>query len=287
MRRWRCSPSTRSTCSRCCRWASCGSPPPGCVRSTGLAQPLAEAFGLLDSLGNPVLWSLPLHWAGVHAGHPGQFTGGGRPARPGADGGRRPQRLRQGAGHRGPHLAAGAGQPRRRRRGHRRGAVVGPVRAHLGCHPAGRPGRAAHARRPGVGRHAAVGPRPQADDSGRRGTGRRARHRGRRTPRPGVTTGRPRGCPTANARSPSCLLLGMPYRDIGSQLFISAKTVEHHVARIRRGSGAESRSEMLSMLRAMLARPHADLRVRTAFDSGALSAGMSTMSRHRAQVTGQ
>ena len=49
------------------------------------------------------------------------------------------------------------------------------------------------------------------------------------------------------------LLLGMPYREIGSQLFISAKTVEHHVARIRRRLGAESRSEMLSMLRAMLA----------------------------------
>ena len=47
------------------------------------------------------------------------------------------------------------------------------------------------------------------------------------------------------------LLLGMPYRDIGAQLFISAKTVEHHVARIRRRLGAESRSEMLSMLRAM------------------------------------
>jgi DNA-binding CsgD family transcriptional regulator len=49
------------------------------------------------------------------------------------------------------------------------------------------------------------------------------------------------------------LLLGMPYRDIGAQLFISAKTVEHHVARIRRRLGAESRSEMLSMLRALLA----------------------------------
>jgi DNA-binding CsgD family transcriptional regulator len=49
------------------------------------------------------------------------------------------------------------------------------------------------------------------------------------------------------------LLLGLPYRDIGSQLFISAKTVEHHVARIRRRLGAESRSEMLSTLRAMLA----------------------------------
>lgn len=48
------------------------------------------------------------------------------------------------------------------------------------------------------------------------------------------------------------LLLGMPYRDIGGQLFISAKTVEHHVARIRRRLGAGSRSEMLSMLRAIL-----------------------------------
>ncbi|AMC71406.1 transcriptional regulator [Mycobacterium tuberculosis] len=46
----------------------------------------------------------------------------------------------------------------------------------------------------------------------------------------------------------------MPYRDIGARLFISAKTVEHHVARIRQRLGAGSRSEMLSMLRAMLAR---------------------------------
>lgn len=51
------------------------------------------------------------------------------------------------------------------------------------------------------------------------------------------------------------LLQGMPYRDIGAQLFISAKTVEHHVARIRRRLGAESRSEMLSMLRAQLGSP--------------------------------
>lgn len=49
------------------------------------------------------------------------------------------------------------------------------------------------------------------------------------------------------------LLLGMPYRGIGARLFISAKTVEHHVARIRQRLGAGSRSEMLSMLRAMLA----------------------------------
>jgi DNA-binding CsgD family transcriptional regulator len=48
------------------------------------------------------------------------------------------------------------------------------------------------------------------------------------------------------------VLLGMPYKGIGEQLLISPKTVEHHVARIRRRIGAESRSEMLSMLRAML-----------------------------------
>lgn len=54
------------------------------------------------------------------------------------------------------------------------------------------------------------------------------------------------------------LLLGMPYRDIGAQLFISAKTVEHHVARIRRRLGAGSRSELLSILRTTLARDRGD-----------------------------
>ncbi len=64
--------------------------------------------------------------------------------------------------------------------------------------------------------------------------------------------------PTATALSgrerevAELVLRGMPYRDIGAQLFISAKTVEHHVARIRRRLGAQSRSEMLSMLRAIL-----------------------------------
>ncbi|TXL57707.1 helix-turn-helix transcriptional regulator [Aeromicrobium terrae] len=44
---------------------------------------------------------------------------------------------------------------------------------------------------------------------------------------------------------------GMSYRDIGEKLFISPKTVEHHVARIRRRLGADSRSEMLEVLRSL------------------------------------
>ncbi|GAA5045267.1 LuxR C-terminal-related transcriptional regulator [Nocardia callitridis] len=47
------------------------------------------------------------------------------------------------------------------------------------------------------------------------------------------------------------VLLGLTYREIGARLYISAKTVEHHVARIRRRLGARSRAELLSMLRAM------------------------------------
>lgn len=66
-------------------------------------------------------------------------------------------------------------------------------------------------------------------------------------PRPAVTA------LTEREREVAELLVrGVPYRDIGMQLFISPKTVEHHVARIRRRLGAQSRSEMLSMLRAIL-----------------------------------
>ncbi len=42
---------------------------------------------------------------------------------------------------------------------------------------------------------------------------------------------------------------GRTYKAIGSQLFISAKTVEHHVARLRQRLGASSRAELLAMIR--------------------------------------
>ncbi|MHC3003145.1 LuxR family transcriptional regulator [Gordonia sp. GN26] len=46
------------------------------------------------------------------------------------------------------------------------------------------------------------------------------------------------------------LLQGFTYREIGARLFISAKTVEHHVSRIRRRMDAGSRSELMAALRA-------------------------------------
>ena len=45
---------------------------------------------------------------------------------------------------------------------------------------------------------------------------------------------------------------GRTQKEIGETLFISAKTVEHHVARIRQRLGAGSRGELLAELRRIL-----------------------------------
>jgi DNA-binding CsgD family transcriptional regulator len=48
------------------------------------------------------------------------------------------------------------------------------------------------------------------------------------------------------------LVTGLTYKEIGERLFISAKTVEHHVARMRQRLGAGSRGELFSQLRVAL-----------------------------------
>jgi DNA-binding CsgD family transcriptional regulator len=42
---------------------------------------------------------------------------------------------------------------------------------------------------------------------------------------------------------------GLTYKQVGDRLFISAKTVEHHVARMRQRLGCSSRAELLEQLR--------------------------------------
>jgi DNA-binding CsgD family transcriptional regulator len=46
---------------------------------------------------------------------------------------------------------------------------------------------------------------------------------------------------------------GQTYREIGGRLFISAKTVEHHVSRMRQRLGVTNRSDLLARLRAEIA----------------------------------
>jgi DNA-binding NarL/FixJ family response regulator len=50
------------------------------------------------------------------------------------------------------------------------------------------------------------------------------------------------------------VLDGLTYREVGDRLFISAKTVEHHVARMRQRLGATNRRELLAQLRLLLGR---------------------------------
>ncbi|MFC3504199.1 LuxR C-terminal-related transcriptional regulator [Micromonospora krabiensis] len=49
------------------------------------------------------------------------------------------------------------------------------------------------------------------------------------------------------------VLAGLTYREIGDRLFISAKTVEHHVARMRSRLNCANRAELLALLRTIVA----------------------------------
>jgi DNA-binding CsgD family transcriptional regulator len=222
-----------------------------------LQHTLTEAFALLESLGNPVLWSVPLHWAGVHAGILASSPEAVAP---------HGQALTAASRQEGAHSAfakalALAGRTWLRvlanhvdidevtaaaRELSQFGLTWDATRlasqAALQT-PDGRVSGAMLQLARDLKQSAVIDETPGLESV--------------TTGADGVRTGPSR--PTSSRLSDrerevaELLLLGMPYRDIGSQLFISAKTVEHHVARIRRRLGAESRSEMLSMLRAMLA----------------------------------
>jgi DNA-binding CsgD family transcriptional regulator len=222
-----------------------------------LQHPLTEAFALLESLGNPVLWSVPLHWAGVHAGimasspeavapHGQALIAAGRQegansafAKALALAGRTWLRVLANHVDIDEVTAAARGLSQF---GQTWDATRLASQAALQT-PDGRVSGAMLQLARDLKQTAVVDEAPDLES---------------------VTTGADRvhtrpSRPTSSRLSDrerevaELLLLGMPYRDIGSQLFISAKTVEHHVARIRRRLGAQSRSEMLSMLRAVLA----------------------------------
>jgi FixJ family two-component response regulator len=45
---------------------------------------------------------------------------------------------------------------------------------------------------------------------------------------------------------------GKTYAEIGSSIFISPRTAEHHIARIRRRLGATTRSDLIGKLRVVM-----------------------------------
>jgi DNA-binding CsgD family transcriptional regulator len=226
-------------------------------QSDRLAAALEQGFGVLDALDRPASWAPLLHWSGVHAGilagDPAAVAPHGQALTTMAD-----------ASPLSAALAAGGRAWLRVLAQHVDAdevirAARGLARFGLTSDATRLAGQAALQ----AGDPKVAGLMLQAARDLKVSTGEDLPE----APNPTAETRQRPASPALSDRErevAELLLLGMPYRDIGAQLFISAKTVEHHVARIRRRLGAQSRSEMLSMLRAMLTVPERPANGKTA-----------------------
>ncbi|MGZ8749289.1 MAG: LuxR C-terminal-related transcriptional regulator [Pseudonocardia sp.] len=230
-----------------------------------VAPYLADARALLARLGEPPLWAAPLHWAGLQAAivtgsvaaaeqHAAALTataGSGRYAAALAAGAAQWLQVlgddvdaaavetaarglqAVGLGWEGSRLAGQAAI-----RTHNRGDMS----ALLGC------ARAVQAAPPGGGGAAPTGPPERSAAAPRtpaaRG-GAEAAPDPAAEPAPGTISDRER-------EVAELVLAGLTYKQIGEQLYISAKTVEHHMARMRQRLGSESRGELFARLRILV-----------------------------------
>jgi DNA-binding CsgD family transcriptional regulator len=229
------------------------------LNEQGWVQPyLDEAEALLDRLGNPPLWAVALHWSGLqaaigsdagvvaqrHVAALDQMAPTSRYATAVAAAGREWLRTLAGdvdadaveAAARGLH-AAGlsweggrlASQAAIRCRDRR------SMNALLGC-----------ARALQGGAEQAPGPAPAEAAPGRGQPVRRVKV-------PEQATDSAAGSISGREREVAELVLaGLTYKQIGEQLFISAKTVENHVARMRQRLGSGSRGELFAHLRMLV-----------------------------------
>jgi DNA-binding CsgD family transcriptional regulator len=229
------------------------------LRESSWVRPhLDEAAALLDRLGNPALWAAPLHWSALQAAilaesrESAQLHAAALEAAAGVS--RYAAALATAAPHwvrmldaevdaegvesaaRGLH-AVGlaweggklAGQAAIRTRDRKAmTALLGCARALQSTGPTARP-----TVDPVIGEHTGLSPEavatpepePEVDDAGE-------------------------GPLSDREREVAALVLeGLTYKQIGEQLFISAKTVEHHVARMRQRLGSGSRGELFAHLR--------------------------------------
>jgi DNA-binding CsgD family transcriptional regulator len=207
---------------------------------------LGEAWALLARLGDPPLWSVPLHWASIQAGiladtpralapHAAALVAAGRHSRLAS--------VLASAGREWVAVLGGEVEVARVEVSARALASVGMtwdgyrLAAHAAAHCEDRRDMArllACARelhRP-VRQHAPAEQRPAE------------------TPRTPPQRAVAEVELSAREREVARLMLaGKNYREIGETIFISPRTVEHHVARIRQRLDIQSRSELLAHLR--------------------------------------
>lgn len=205
-----------------------------------LTADLDRAHQLLENLGSPPLWSTPLNWSSVQAAILANQP---------ADIAPHASALLHAAGHH-PFAArlASAGKAWM----HVLARDFDPADVHAAATGLARVSQAWDGAR--LAAHAAA----RCDDP-REGASLRELARSLRDPGDDSTG------PTTQEPGPGSILLserevevarlvldGKTYREIGAALYLSPRTVEHHMARIRRRSGARSRSELLERLQLTL-----------------------------------
>ncbi|MGH3832014.1 MAG: LuxR C-terminal-related transcriptional regulator [Pseudonocardiaceae bacterium] len=206
-----------------------------------VAPQLRQAWTLLERLGEPPLWAVPLHWYGLHAAF-----------------------LREQPDAAEPHAAA---LVQAARSNHYAAVLAAAGRAWLRVlagqfDPVEVETAARELRSIGL---ANDGSR-LAGQAAIRTTDRKAMvallgcARALQATGPGESSEPMTASPPVGSAGPAMLsdrerevaeliLTGLTYRQIGERLFISAKTVEHHVARMRQRLGVTSRDELFAQLR--------------------------------------
>ena len=239
-----------------------------------VAPYLADARALLARLGEPPLWAAPLHWSGLQAAI---VAGSGAAAAEHAAA----LEATASSGRYAAALAAGAAQWLRVLGGDVDAAAVESaartlhavglgwegsrlagqaairtrdrkdMSALLGCARAVQTVPAAGGTAPSAGSGAA--PEPPGSAQSVRPTPGRAGASPAGEPAPDAATEPAPGTISDREREVAELVLaGLTYKQIGEQLFISAKTVEHHMARMRQRLGSGSRGELFARLRMLV-----------------------------------
>ncbi|WP_217634920.1 helix-turn-helix transcriptional regulator [Micromonospora pattaloongensis] len=226
-----------------------------------LGTHLEAARLLLERLGDPPLWAAPLHWNGLHAAIVAEQPDV-------AD--EHVAALAATAGHTryGAVVAAAAQSWVEVLRG-----TVDPVRveaAARGLHDAGLSWDGARLAGQAAIRTSDRRAMTTLLDCARLLQGRPASHKGAAAGADAPAEQIAEASPTPNEGRLSdrelevadLVLAGLTYKQIGDRLFISAKTVEHHVARMRQRLGCANRGELLARLRDMAADRAGDRRTR-------------------------
>lgn len=216
---------------------------------------LDEAWKLLRDLGEPPLWAVPLHWAAVQAAllneRPADLAPHAAALARAADHSHLASQLAA-AGKTWVSVLAGKFQAEDVEEAARGLNAVGMPweGARLAGHAAARAGERKDMLRL---LSCARDLHPQGNAAGPNASG-QAEVRNV----PGADQGNGTGQPDASVLSERekevarLVLEGKTYREIGEAIYISPRTAEHHIARMRRRLGAENRSDLLVRLRLAL-----------------------------------